>query len=507
MKITRITIKNYRGIKALDETIPPAGVIITGKNAKGKTSVLRALQAALAALGIGGSDIRIGSDKSEILVDIDAIKEALKVRRSITAKSTTLKVTNPEGDQKSKPQTLLNELLGGAAFDPLNFFLAKAEERRKLVLDAMPVEVMPDDLVKWGIDDISRAGIPVDGHGLEVIERLHKVFYERRTEANRNAKEAIAKAEAAENEADRLGAEAGPNPPTLEEAQKAHAPNVAAYQALKARTDGAAAARTATEKTRARIAELREKHRARADATPKGPTIEEVEKAEQDMKATDEAAEAARQLAVLARSTYVNLKAEHEQYVRSAHAFLTEAHQIEDLESSIADVDAMTVSAEELAAAKAAGELTYTGIQRAKKASEATTARTAAAHVRADADAAKAKADRLHGIVEALTNDAPADVANRGEMIEGLAFDGDRILLDGVPLDGLCGMEQMEFAVKLARRANAKSKILVVDGLERLDPEQFERFCDLAIADDWQLFGTRVSGGELHFVAIEREAA
>lgn len=503
MKITRLSIKNYRGIKTLDVAVPPSGAIVTGKNAKGKTSVLRAIQAALAAQGIDASDIRIGSDKSEIMIDIDA----LKVRRSITPKSSTLKVLTADGDQKAKPQTLLNDLLGPAAFDPLNFFLAKPEERRKLVLDCMPVEVMPEDLEKWGVDDISRAGISVDGHGLEVIERLYRVFYERRTEANRNAKEASAKAEAAETEADRLTSEAGPNPPTLEEAQRAHTPNIQTYQALKARADGAAAARAATEKTRARIAELREQHQAKADATPKGPSIEDVEKAEREMMAAEEAAEAARQLALCARSTYVNLKAENERYVRTAHAFLDEAHQIEELEASIADVDAMAVAPEDLAAAEAAGKATYLGIQRAKKAQEAAAAAVAATHVRADADAAKAKAERLHGIVEALTNDAPADVANRGEMIEGLAFDGDRILLDGVPLDSLCGMEQMEFAVKLARRANAKSKILVVDGLERLDPEQFERFCDLALADDWQLLGTRVSGTELQFVAIEREAA
>lgn len=503
MKITRLSIKNYRGIKTLDVAVAPSGAIVTGKNAKGKTSVLRAIQAALAAQGIDASDIRIGSDKSEIMIDIDA----LKVRRSITPKSSTLKVLTADGDQKAKPQTLLNDLLGPAAFDPLNFFLAKPEERRKLVLDCMPVEVTPEDLEKWGIDDISRAGIPVDGHGLEVIERLHRVFYERRTEANRNTKEASAKAEAAETEADRLTSEAGPNPPTLEEAQRAHTPNIQAYQALKARADGAAAARAATEKTRARIAEVSAKLEAKRAEAPQRYVAQDFELAGNRV---DQAREAYR-LAELELKAATAIIEEMREVNRKGDENAKECgsleEQLADLNTSIADVDAMAVAPEELAAAEAAGKATYLGIQRAKKAQEAAAAAAAAAHVRADADAAKAKAERLHGIVEALTNDAPADVANRGEMIEGLTFDGDRILLDGVPLDSLCGMEQMEFAVKLARRANAKSKILVVDGLERLDPEQFERFCDLALADDWQLLGTRVSGTELQFVAIEREAA
>ena len=52
MKITRLEVRNYRGIEHIDETIPPAGAIVSGGNGRGKTSVLRAIGACLAARDI-----------------------------------------------------------------------------------------------------------------------------------------------------------------------------------------------------------------------------------------------------------------------------------------------------------------------------------------------------------------------------------------------------------------------------------------------------------------------
>jgi len=75
--------------------------------------------------------------------------------------------------------------------------------------------------------------------------------------------------------------------------------------------------------------------------------------------------------------------------------------------------------------------------------------------------------------------------------------------LDGVPLDTLSGGQKLEFAVNLAKRANPEAKILICDGLERLDPERMEAFVLLATAGDWQLIASRVEAGGIEFEAIE----
>ena len=81
MGISKITIKNYRGIRLQDITVPPGGLIAAGVCGVGKTSVLRALQAALAARGVGFEDVHQGEEKAEILVTLD---DGMKIRRTIT---------------------------------------------------------------------------------------------------------------------------------------------------------------------------------------------------------------------------------------------------------------------------------------------------------------------------------------------------------------------------------------------------------------------------------------
>jgi len=119
--------------------------------------------------------------------------------------------------------------------------------------------------------------------------------------------------------------------------------------------------------------------------------------------------------------------------------------------------------------------------------------------------ALEAEAADLDETVKRLTKDAPADLLRTCEGIPGLALEGDEVKLDGKSLDMLCGAEQMRFAVELARRANEKIKILVVDGLERLDPELMDVFVAEATRDGWQLLATRVDRGDVVIEALARD--
>jgi hypothetical protein len=76
--------------------------------------------------------------------------------------------------------------------------------------------------------------------------------------------------------------------------------------------------------------------------------------------------------------------------------------------------------------------------------------------------------------------------------IKGLSIDGDDIYLDGVSLDQLSGQERLFFAIEIARRTNAKSKLLCVDGIEVLDAEHRKVFIERATAGGYQLIATRV---------------
>jgi hypothetical protein len=181
--------------------------------------------------------------------------------------------------------------------------------------------------------------------------------------------------------------------------------------------------------------------------------------------------------------------------------------QAAELESAIAQASVEPVSEEDLARAtvRVADANTAAFIMDAHVTARAEhfAIETKAKELEQKAQAAEAEAGRLDAIVKALTNEAPAALLAQSEGIPGLSLRDDDVLLDGISLDSLCGAEQVRFCVKVARRANAKSKVLVVDGLERLDPEQCDIFIHEATRDGWQLLATRVDRGEIVIEAIE----
>jgi len=113
-----------------------------------------------------------------------------------------------------------------------------------------------------------------------------------------------------------------------------------------------------------------------------------------------------------------------------------------------------------------------------------------------------AKAARLDDQVRALTDDAPGVLMASAAGIPGLALDGESVLVDGVDIDRLSGAEQLRVAVQIARRLNASTKLLILDGLERVDPELIPGFLADATAGGFQVLATRVASGPIHVEPI-----
>lgn len=102
-------------------------IMITGRNAQGKSSILDSIWMAL-----GGSKamperpIRAGEESGEIEVNLDGYI----VTRTFTEKGSYLKVTNKEGAKYSNPQEFLNFIVGNLSFDPLEF--ARLPEKKQV---------------------------------------------------------------------------------------------------------------------------------------------------------------------------------------------------------------------------------------------------------------------------------------------------------------------------------------------------------------------------------------
>ena len=91
MKIVRLQIRNFLGLREVDVKTDAVN-IVRGKNRQGKTSLIRAIEAAFQS-GDQSAKIRQGEDTAEILVELDD----LYVQRSIRSDGTGARGLPPQG--------------------------------------------------------------------------------------------------------------------------------------------------------------------------------------------------------------------------------------------------------------------------------------------------------------------------------------------------------------------------------------------------------------------------
>ncbi len=177
MKIIELRSENFKRLTVVQVTPEGNLIEITGANGSGKSSLLDSIWAALdyaSAMENQPQPIREGEKSARIELKLGDGKDTkLIVERRFTEKASYLSVRTPDGADYRSPQTMLEGLLGALTFDPLEF------KRLKPVHQLETLRGM----VKVDID------IPATDRAVE------KAFNER-TEVNRQAKAARARAEA-----------------------------------------------------------------------------------------------------------------------------------------------------------------------------------------------------------------------------------------------------------------------------------------------------------------------
>lgn len=146
MKIAAAKITNFKRVRDV-EIVPTADrsiILIGGKNAQGKSSVLDALTVAFGGKRAQPSDpVRHGADQAEVLVELE---DGITIRRRIQVDGTsTLEVRDKEGAIKS-PQTMLDRLVGARFLDPLAFLALPAKEQRAQLMKLIPGAERIDEL-------------------------------------------------------------------------------------------------------------------------------------------------------------------------------------------------------------------------------------------------------------------------------------------------------------------------------------------------------------------------
>jgi len=166
MKILKLVSRNIKNLKAIE--ITPAGdaVLLTGKNAAGKSAIIDSIFSALTGKRLK-DPIRHGEDRADVVVDMgDFI-----VKKRWTAKGEAIEVSSTDKEGKKvkhqSPQTFLDEKIGKLSFDPMAFKDMKPSER---------IEVLKK----------------IAGLDFSNIDKEKDKVYEDRTVLNSRIKEAVA---------------------------------------------------------------------------------------------------------------------------------------------------------------------------------------------------------------------------------------------------------------------------------------------------------------------------
>lgn len=175
LRVVKLQIVNFKKVRALDITPTTNVVRIKGKNGAGKSSVLDAIWAC-----VGGKDaspekpIRDEEETAEVSLDMGPIRLKRVWKKD---GSSSLTIVGKNGEKIKGPQTLLDDFIGNATIDP-GWFIHMDPKKQKEILQQ------------------------VIGGDLTALDEERDKLFNRRQDANRDAKSAKAKVDALSGNAD-----------------------------------------------------------------------------------------------------------------------------------------------------------------------------------------------------------------------------------------------------------------------------------------------------------------
>lgn len=135
-KIIRMEAENVKRLRAVEITPDGSLVVIGGRNAQGKTSVLDAIEYTLGGSPNINKPIRDGERSARTVVETDEYV----ITRTYTEKGSKLKVESKNGGVMNSPQTLLDDFIGKLSFDPLAFSRMDAKRQVETLRDILGVD-------------------------------------------------------------------------------------------------------------------------------------------------------------------------------------------------------------------------------------------------------------------------------------------------------------------------------------------------------------------------------
>jgi hypothetical protein len=143
MRIVGLTAENFKRLRAVEITPEGDVVVIAGRNAQGKSSVLDAIWAALAgAAGAKETPKPIREGEKHASVELN-LGDMVVTRHWNEGGTSNLTVAAADGARYPKPQSVLDALIGRLTFDPLAFAESSQKDQLATLLSVVELPFDP----------------------------------------------------------------------------------------------------------------------------------------------------------------------------------------------------------------------------------------------------------------------------------------------------------------------------------------------------------------------------
>lgn len=395
MKITSLVAENFKRLKAVRiDTDGNPIVVLSGKNAQGKSSVLDAIWAALAGrAGVKevSRPIRDGETKALVEITLDDIV----VTRRWTGAGSTLEVKSAQGAKFPSPQKMLDDLIGKLSFDPLAFAQSDPKAQLATLIDLADLDFDPD---------------------ANASER--KLVYEQRTEVNRDVKR------------------------------------------VRAQLDG-------------------------LPTPPEGTPDEEI-----DIVALAGELQNAEQATARAEALRVEWRRNADEITRLTTRNAEIVAEAEELKP--VSQDRLAYLAQEIASSDATNKAVRDKARRAE--------------LSAELEVAENNATLFTKQIVRLDEEKQEGIARAKFPVDGLGFDDEGVLYNGVPFQQASAAERLRVSVAMAMAMNPTIRVIRITDGSLLDSDNMRMIEEMATAQDFQVWVERVDeSGEVGIVIEDGE--
>jgi hypothetical protein len=196
LRVKEVRVSNVLGIR--EAAMEPGNVtVISGDNAEGKTSFMRAMQATLGRGNLASIKNIDEEDDPKVVIVLDGEQGHYRVTGTDKQTKIVKRVGDTQGfEDVQKPSTWLGDLYDGLMSNPIEFMKATDKKRIKMLLDALPIELDREKLLSLVcIDENELPDHPAGLHPLQYISMVHDHIFNERKGINRDRRNKIGSGE------------------------------------------------------------------------------------------------------------------------------------------------------------------------------------------------------------------------------------------------------------------------------------------------------------------------